>query len=300
MIKKKIKSVGIVLKPTATKEVNRFSANLAKWLIEKGIKVYIPKIDLDNLSKLIPNLDQKISISTMKNIHHDTEIIISVGGDGTILGVARGARKGGPAILGLKMGGLGFITEFTKVDIYKHLTKILTGDFECHSLNLYRARVYEKDKIIYESRFVNDAVVDRIELSRLLKLKVSCGDNHIYDISGDGLIVASPIGSTAYSLAAGGPIIHPSVNSLSLTPICPHSLTNRPLVIPDNSAVRIESTKNEKGSIHLTLDGQEEFNVGPKQYIQIEKVRNVNARLISNKNREYFNTLKEKFTYGKR
>jgi len=300
MKKIKIKTVGIVLKPTATKDVNRFSANLIQWLIKYGVNVAIPEIDRNNLAKLISNIDNKVSITNMDDIHVDTDLIISVGGDGTIIGVARKARKDGPAILGVKMGGLGFITEFTKVNIYEHLTKILKGNFDCHKLNLYRAKVLKRDKVIHEVRFVNDAVVNRAEISRLLKLKLSLDNNHIYDMSGDGLIVSSPIGSTAYSLAAGGPIIHPTVNSMALTPICPHSLTKRPLVIPDNRVVKIECKRSEKQPIHLTMDGQEEFIVQPNEIILIEKVKNIHAKIVSNKNREYFSTLKDKFTYGKR
>ncbi|MFZ8934539.1 MAG: NAD(+)/NADH kinase, partial [Bacteriovoracaceae bacterium] len=210
MKKKKIKSVGIVLKPTATRDVNRFSATLAQWLLKEGVSVSIPKIDHDNLAKYIPNIDKKISISTMNNIHTETDLIISVGGDGTIIGVARNAKKDGPSILGVKMGGLGFITEFTKKNIYENLQKILKGNYDYHKLNLYRAKVIKKNKVIHEAKFVNDAVVNRAEISRLLKFRLSLDESHIYDMSGDGLIVSSPIGSTAYSLAAGGPIIHPT------------------------------------------------------------------------------------------
>ena len=141
-------------------------------------------------------------------------------------------------------------------------------------------------------------MVNKIDISRIFTLSVEANDQQIYSVSGDGIIVSSPIGSTAYSLAAGGPIIHPSVKSFVLTPICPHSLTKRPIVLPDNSTICLKIYPTN-GPVHLTLDGQEVTEVTNKHFIKIKKSSGLSARLIKNMDRSYFLTLKEKFTQGK-
>lgn len=297
---KKIRNIGIILRPTASKELKELSVNIINWLLKKNLKVFLPEIDRKALSKYIPQMEKKLSISNLNDIHKQTELIISVGGDGTLIGVARKAHRDSASILGLKMGGMGFITEFVKSNIYQDLQDILKGKYEFYKLHLYKAELIRDNKVINKAFFINDAVINRAVKSRLFTLKVFSGDTHIYDLAGDGLIVSSPIGSTAYSLAAGGPIIHPDVNSMALTPICPHSLTNRPLVIPDNMTLTIKPSKKDEIPLRLTIDGQEEFIVHLNDEIRVNKVKNRYAKIITNPKRDYFNTLKEKFTYGKR
>ena len=133
----------------------------------------------------------------------------------------------------------------------------------------------------------------------MLTLSVESEGEHIYNLAGDGLIISSSIGSTAYSLAAGGPIIHPLVNAITLTPICAHSLTHRPLVIPDHSNVVIRAAKSDE-SIKLTLDGQEQVTLGSNDIIKVTKIKTKIVRLVKNPTRTYFRTLKDKFTHGAR
>ena len=146
---------------------------------------------------------------------------------------------------------------------------------------------------------MNDVVVNNNLISRMLTLSVESEGEHIYNLAGDGLIISSPIGSTAYSMAAGGPIIHPNVNAITLTPICAHSLTHRPLVIPDHSNVIIKAAKSDE-SIKLTLDGQQHVTLGSNDTILVTKKKSKIVRLIKNPDRTYYRTLKEKFTHGAR
>jgi NAD+ kinase len=199
------------------------------------------------------------------------------------------------------MGHLGFITEFSKAEFFEQLESTLKGNFELTELSLFQVEVSHKrdEKPFFKSYFLNDAVVNNNQVSRMLKLSVESVGEHIYNLAGDGLIISSPIGSTAYSLAAGGPIIHPSVNAMTLTPICAHSLTHRPLVIPDNSNVVVKAARPDD-SLKLTLDGQEAIVVEAADFIKITKRKSVVAKLIKNPERTYFRTLKEKFTHGAR
>jgi NAD+ kinase len=166
---------------------------------------------------------------------------------------------------------------------------------------LYQVEVFSKnkEKPSFKGYFLNDVVINNTQISRMLTLSVESEGEHIYNLAGDGLIISSPIGSTAYSLAAGGPIIHPNVNAITLTPICAHSLTHRPLVIPDSSNVVIKAAKPDE-AIKLTLDGQQQVSLGPNDVIKVSKKKTKIVRLVKNPNRTYFRTLKDKFTHGAR
>ena len=199
------------------------------------------------------------------------------------------------------MGHLGFITEFSKSEFFDELEETIKGNFELTLLSLFEVEVLAKrdEKPFFKGYFLNDAVINNNHVSRMLTLALESDGENIYNLSGDGLIVSSPIGSTAYSLAAGGPIIHPMVNAMTLTPICPLSLTHRPLVIPDNSVVCLKAARPDE-SIKLTLDGQESIVLGSSDIIRITKKKSKIVKLVKNVNRTYFRTLKEKFTHGAR
>lgn len=146
--------------------------------------------------------------------------------------------------------------------------------------------------------FLNDAVINKSNISRLIHLNLETPDEKVFDVSGDGLIISSPIGSTAYSMAAGGPILHPHLSSFVITPICPHSLNHRPIVISNTIPLTIQS-KDKQESISLTIDGQEQYTVKPYQFIKISKNTNRYVKFIVNKNRSFFDTIRTKFTYGR-
>jgi NAD+ kinase len=177
------------------------------------------------------------------------------------------------------------------------LEATLSGKFTLAPLPLFKVEVFRAKEILFRSHFVNDAVINKNDISRMFTLSMETNEEQVALFSGDGVIISSPIGSTAYSLAAGGPIIHPSVKSLAITPICPHSLTNRPMVITDDSALIIKVYPT-KGQINLTLDGQEYLEINNQDSVIIKKSSLV-SNLIKNPERTYFQTLKEKFAQGK-
>lgn len=298
-MKKSIQKVTIVLKP---KLVNEFSAvlpNLCLWFLRRKVQVQFLTRDQERIKKIFKQLPKNISFIDEDKYHNFSDLIMSLGGDGTLIGVCRQATKHSPPIFGVNMGRLGFITEFSKAEFFEELDNVLEKRLKISKVQLYKVEVLEKNKIVNSGIFLNDAVFNKHDISRLIRLTIENNDEHIYDLSGDGLIISSPIGSTAYSLAAGGPIIHPNVGSLVLTPICAHSLTHRPIVIPDQMAITVKSRDKDE-SIHLTLDGQQLLSIEPYQVIRVSKSKARFVQLVENPSRTFFHTLKVKFTHGRR
>ncbi len=298
-----IKEVAIVLKPKITSEFENIIPNLISWLVRRKKNIYFLDKERDRIEKIAKAHQKQLRYVNIDNINEQVDLIITLGGDGTLIGIARSLKKNPPPIFGVNMGNLGFITEFSKAEFYEELEDTLKGNFEVRTLPLYQVEVFSKEKSLFKSYFLNDLVVNNYQISRMLTLQVCTEQNknleHIYNLSGDGLIVSSPIGSTAYSLAAGGPIIHPEVNALTLTPICPHSLTHRPMVISDNSAIEVKALKKDD-ILKITLDGQQALSVHSNDIIRVSKSKSRSVKLIINHDRTYFQTLKEKFTHGAR
>jgi NAD+ kinase len=293
-----IKDVVIILKPKVTSEFEGILPNLASWLNRRKKTVSFLSKEKDRIQKIFKN-DLKNLLFIEENEIHDSDLIITLGGDGTLIGVCRNAKKSSPPIFGVNMGHLGFITEFSKVEFFDQLEEAIKGNYKITSLSLYQVEVLKKNKCIFKAHFLNDLVINNNQISRMLTLSVESEGEHIYNLAGDGLIISSPIGSTAYSLAAGGPIINPKVNAITLTPICAHSLTHRPLVIPDGSSVSVKAARPDE-MIKLTLDGQQAHVITSQETVRITKKKSINVRLVKNPDRSYFRTLKEKFTHGTR
>lgn len=294
-----IKSIGIVLKPRRTPEFRIVVPNLVRWFQKRKVQVTFFEQDQERVEKFLKGSNSNIQYLSEGDFYKSIDLIITLGGDGTFIGVARQSNKNFPPIFGINLGRLGFITEFSKTEYFEYLEDILKRKVDLKNINLYKVEVKRKNKVISKSFFINDAVINKNEISRMLSLTVENQNELIYRMSGDGLIVSSPIGSTAYSLAAGGPIIHPDVNGLVLTPICPHSLNHRPIVLSDKEKVSIKVPLNSENII-LTLDGQEAFNLESRDVVTISRSPSKKAQMVLNPNRTYFEVLKDKFTHGKR
>ncbi len=296
-----IKNISIVLKPRVNSEFETILSNLITWLLRRKKTVSFLDKEQERIHKIFKGDVKNINFIAENELHSTSDLIISMGGDGTLIGICRNISKSSPPIFGVNMGHMGFITEFTKGEFFDQLELTLKGDFELTKFNLYQVEVISKHngKPSFQGYFLNDVVINNNQISRMLTLSVESEGEHIYNLSGDGLIISSPIGSTAYSLAAGGPIIQPSVNAITLTPICAHSLTHRPLVIPDHSSVEIKATRPDE-SIRLTLDGQQAVTITSNEVVRVTKKKTKIVHLIKNPSRTYFRTLKEKFTHGAR
>lgn len=294
-----LKNIAIVLKPKAVSDFQIILPNLVNWLLRRKKTVLFLDHEIDRLTDILKNNNKDVLFITQDELHTETDLIITLGGDGTLIGVCRNIKKTSPPIFGVNMGTLGFITEFSKSEFFDELEATMKGNFETTSLNLQQVEVFNKGKSNFKGYFLNDVVVTNNHISRMLTLTIEANDEHIYNLSGDGLIISSPIGSTAYSLAAGGPIIHPMVNALVMTPICAHSLTHRPLVLPDTSEMMIKAAKSGE-SIRVTLDGQQALTMTSAEHLKVSRAKNKVIRLVKNPSRTFFRTLKDKFTHGAR
>jgi len=296
---KSIKQVGVVLKPKTVTEYSSLLPNLALWLKKRKIVLSFAEREQERVSKIFKNKTSTFLFLEEKKMHLENDLNITLGGDGTLLGFARLSTKSSSPILGINMGNLGFITEFPKAEFFEALDQVIKKGADTVKLPLYKTEIIKAKKSLFTGYFLNDAVISKNDISRMFTIGVECDGTNIFNISGDGLIFGSPIGSTAYNLAAGGPIIHPNVGAISLTPICAHGLNHRPLVISDKSKL-IAKIPSGSNALKLTLDGQEFYDLTSRSEVLITKSSTRSVTLIQNPDRSYFQTLKDKFTHGRR
>jgi NAD+ kinase len=237
-----------------------------------------------------------------KDLASRVDVVIVLGGDGTLLAMAKAIAESGHdiPILAVNFGSLGFLTEITRPEIYESLDTVINGKATHDLRMMLRAVATRAGQPPLTHLALNDVVFSRTALSRMIELDVSVGDQFVTSVKADGLIVATPTGSTAYNLAAGGPIVHPSMDALVLTPIAPHTLTNRPIVISADREVRVKSAGTNAGDeIHVTVDGQTGFTLNEGDQIVITKAERP-IRLIRATTRSYFEVLRQKLKWNER
>jgi len=224
-----------------------------------------------------------------------------LGGDGTLIGMADCIAEAGSGIpiLGVNFGSLGFLTEVTLPELYRSLEHALNGRAYIEERMMLRTTTTNRGEVLTHSIALNDAVITKTARSRMIDLSVYVADEFVTRVRADGLIIATPTGSTAYNLSAGGPIVQPNVDAMIITPIAPHTLTNRPIVIPGNSTVRVQPTMDARDEIVFTLDGQSAFPVHPGDEISVSRAAKP-LRLIHPTTRSYFEVLRTKLKWGER
>lgn len=291
---KSIKIVGITLKPNSTPEFYNILPNLCSWLERRKKQIVFREEDKERVFKFFKQKKTDgLTFWKSKEFHNNIDLMLSLGGDGTLIGACRRINSKIP-VLGVNLGRLGFITEFNKNEYFDHLTHILEGKFEVTTKPLFHVNVLRKGKVHFKDYFFNDAVLAKNDIARMIYLKAELNEEHIYNLAGDGVIISSPVGSTAYSMSAGGPIVHPDVKSLIVTPICPHSLTHRPFVIPDTQPITLKILPPHH-SLTLTLDGQVAVNVDEQDIVVINGAKVKKVSLVKNLDRSYFQTIRDKF-----
>ncbi len=295
-MKKKCKTIGIVLRPRNSHDLSVVLQALFPWLQHRSIKVLLSKQEKERLEQLIQTTAGVTFVSD-DDLFRDADLIVGLGGDGTLLGIARRAPENSAPIFGVNVGHLGFIAEFSKNEFYHQLEDVLDGKYSLIKFPVFQVEISKKEQSWYNDMFLNDIVVSKNTISRPFAFSTYLKSEHIFDMSGDGVIVSSPLGSTAYSLAAGGPIIPPDVEALVITPICPHGLTHRPLVVSNKQEIIIKLASISE-SVTLTLDGQKAVSVDRWDTISIKKCENRMISFVKNENKSYFNTLKDKFYHG--
>jgi len=275
------KRISIVCKPH--KEVVKYLNKTIDFLKRKNLEIILDEVSAELINK-------KNSIPR-NNIGEKSDLIIVIGGDGTFLSVSKTAILNNIPIAGFNLGTLGFLTELNKEEIEQTLEKILSG----------KAKIFERK--VFEFRFnkfyeiaANDIVITKGNIARIINLLLEINGDEITHVRGDGLIIATPTGSTAYSLSAGGPIVSPEVNGIVITPICPHSLTFRPIIIPDHFKVCV-TLQSKSDNVFITLDGQKVIPIKKGNKFSVS-VYDKKLKIIENQYMDYYKLISEKLNWG--
>jgi len=226
------------------------------------------------------------------------ELILVLGGDGTLIHAARMVRGRAVPILGVNLGSLGFLTEVPRSELFARLPEVLSGRAHLHTRMKLACRLHRGGKAIVEDEVLNDVVINRGALARIADHEVSLDGQYMTTFKSDGVIFATPTGSTAYALAAGGPILHPALECTVVAPICPHALTQRPFVVPGNQVVNVV-LRSPGADVYVTLDGQAGHALQQGDRIEVWRSPNRTV-LVSNPNIDYFGILRQKLHWGER
>ncbi len=288
MTKNQIKCVGVVVKPNH-KEAWETACELSAWLEKRGITLIGSPHEEDEICPI-----EDVGAEEFKE---KADLIVVLGGDGTMISTARliGSRE--VLVLGINYGSLGYLTEFRIEEMFPALEDILAGNYETDRREMLEVEHFRGDKLLGKGRVLNDVVINKAVLARIIEIEVSLDNLFVNNFRADGLIVATPTGSTAYSLSAGGPIVYPSMNAVVITPICPFTLTNRPIVVPDTAEINLRLT-NESDGVVLTLDGQIGYQMQTGDCVLIRK-SSLTFNLVQPPNRNYFDVLRNKLKWGR-
>ena len=269
---------------------------IGQWLTARGIAALF---EHDTALLMPPAADRRTADKS--TLASDVDMVLVLGGDGTLLGMADciGEAGSGIPILGVNFGSLGFLTEVTLPELYRSLDAAVNGRAHVEERLMLRSTTTRDGRPFKQLIALNDAVITKAARSRMIDLSVYVGDEFVTRVKADGLIIATPTGSTAYNLAAGGPIVQPSVDALLLTPIAPHTLTNRPIVIPATSVVRVQPNMEERDEVFITFDGQAGFELRAGDDVSVQRAERP-LRLIRPSTRSYFEVLRTKLKWGER
>ena len=287
--------VGILAKSNLRAAIPHL-VDIEAWLADRGIEAVFET----ETASLMPPAPRRAAAG--KSVLASTVgVVVVLGGDGTLLGMADciGEAGSGVPILGVNFGSLGFLTEVTLPELYPSLEAVLEGRAHTEERMMLQSTTVRGGQVLAQEIALNDAVITKAARSRMIDLSVSVGDEFVTRVKADGLIIATPTGSTAYNLAAGGPIVQPTLDALILTPIAPHTLTNRPVVIPATSVIRVQPNMEERDEVFVTFDGQAGFKLEAGDEISVRRGESP-LKLIRPSTRSYFEVLRTKLKWGER
>jgi NAD+ kinase len=285
---KSLQTIGIISRPRRT-DLAAVVPPLLKWLESRGIRAVYDEETAASLADSSKGCSRQV-------VADASQLLLVLGGDGTLLAGAHLAGPRGIPILPINLGSLGFLTSFTLDELYPALEDTLAGRSAFSQRVMLSAELERGGRVIESQRVLNDAVINKGALARMIELELSIDADPVCRYRADGLIVATPTGSTAYSLSAGGPIVHPSVESILITPICPHTLSDRPLVICDSCSIEIALLGGAE-SVFLTLDGQRGIPLQATDRVRISRSKEI-LRLIHPSKKSYFEILRNKLKWG--
>ncbi|RYZ70211.1 MAG: NAD(+) kinase [Proteobacteria bacterium] len=297
-MKKTKQSIGFVVKHHQPR-ARSLAIELVEEALLSGAEVFFPKESADLAkSNLPPALQKKIRWISITEFSKRCDLVMVLGGDGTLLSMARQMRDRSVPIVGVNLGTLGFLTEVPPASASSILNQFISGKkLPIQNRSMLSVKLTRGKKVLFDGPVINDAVISKGSIARIIRIQLSMRGRIINSMRADGLIISTPSGSTAYSLAAGGPIVDPSLQAMILSPICPHSLTQRPIVITDENPLEI-TLQDRPEEVMLTLDGQEVFALQPEDRILISRFEKHSLKLVSMPGRDYFSLLREKLSFG--
>lgn len=282
------RNIGIISRPRRS-NLSAVAPPLLHWLEARGINVIYDQ-------ETAGSLPEPSASRTREQVAAASQLLLVLGGDGTLLAAAHVAAAKGIPILPINMGSLGFLTSFMLEELYPALEDILAGRLTISERVMLHVELERGGKTIDKQSVLNEVVINKGALARMIELELIIDNDFVCRYRADGLIVASPTGSTAYSLSAGGPIVHPAVESFVITPICPHTLSDRPVVVRDTSIIEAKLSVGTE-SVFLTLDGQKGIPLQPTDRVRISRAQQL-LKLIQTPNKSYFEILRNKLKWG--
>lgn len=284
----KFKKVGIIANIRKEKALS-CSIELKKWLHEQGVDVFLDQEIAAAISE--PEcLDRRC-------LAQQADLLVVLGGDGAMLRAARSVREFDIPIVGINLGTFGYLTDINLNEMYSSLARILQGEYSTQDRMMLDVEVIHEGRPFCEFTVLNDVVISRGNLSRIIDMETAVDDRYLTTFRADGLIISTPTGSTAYSLSAGGPIVFPSQDAVIVNPICPHTLTNRPIILPATITVSVKVWSEQEG-VNVDLDGQESISLKSGDVLIARRSRYVTT-LVSSSNRDYLEILRSKLGWGR-
>jgi len=285
-----IRTVGIISKPRKD-ELSAIVPGLSEWLRQRGLEVLCD----EETSACVGSATATVPRS---ELGRRADLAVVLGGDGTLLAAARALGDHDIPVLAINLGGLGFLTSYPREELYPALEQTLAGNYRISERVLLDATLERAGSQVARHRALNDVVVNKSAMARILDLDLSFDGSYACSYKADGIIFATPTGSTAYSLSAGGPILYPQVGAFVVTPICPHALSNRPLVVPDDMKIELIVMTGQEAAF-LTIDGQVGVELRDADRVVVTKARN-KLKLVRPNDRVYFEILRAKLKWGAR
>lgn len=289
--KQAVNRIGIVVNPTKTDAFPLIKQVIA-WLEERGIEVLLD-------SAVHDAIETAVESSPVKDMPKRVDLMVAFGGDGTMLSVAQQMKDASTPLMGVKVGGLGFLTEVTEGEVFTTLENVLSGRHRLERRMMLSCSVSHADGSEHrETVALNDVVIQRDSLERMLTVETYVDEEFLASYACDGLIISTPTGSTAHSLSAGGPVVHPQAEAIVITPICPHMLTNRPLVLSSKQKLRAVIA-SENTSAGIMIDGQIAVKIHPGDQVHVRKSP-LSILLAASSTKSYFEVLRAKLNWGRR
>ncbi|PYS22182.1 MAG: NAD(+) kinase [Acidobacteria bacterium] len=294
MAQSSIKRIGVVVKPHQPDALETL-CQLTTWLSGRGITIVgVPEIERERIEH---QTGCRVEVLDDAELAKHVDLILVLGGDGTMIATSRMVGDTEVPVIGVNYGGLGYLAEFPLEELFPALEGVLNGDYTIQQRLMLSVELWRGEELVTRNRVLNDVVVNKSALARIIEIEAYLNQQFVNLFRADGLIVATPTGSTAYNLSAGGPIIFPSMNGVVITPICPFTLSNRPIVVPDDSMIEVRlMTENEE--VALTLDGQVGFPLQAGDRAVIRKSK-TSFNLVQPPNRNYFDVLRNKLKWGR-